>query len=143
MDTFSMDTFSIWHWLILLFVCILFVPLVMYILSFRKTASVINANGGKAPVNASWFLLIPIFSVVWYFIILMQMRSGLPNRALTKIDNQWWVFGMAAGATGVFSMLLSPVADTSIQLLLTVAQITLGIMHWVKLVQLRDSFSGS
>lgn len=136
-----MGSLSVWHWIVVVFLLAAIAPLVFYILSFRTTAAAVNAAGGNAPVNAAWLLLIPLFGVVWYFVLLIQLRAAMRSTNFGEPDNQWWIFGMAAGCLTLFSIVLPSVTVGLVQIVILVAQITLAVLHWFKLVQIRAHFS--
>ena len=138
-----MGAFSVWHWIVVIIVLpAVILPLVFYILSFRKTALAVNAAGGDAPVNLAWLLLIPLFATVWYFVLLIQLRGAMAKTGRIGIDPAWWTFGLIAGfgAVAQIVMGLIPLVGGMLALLCLLAQIVFAIFHWVNLVKVRKHF---
>jgi hypothetical protein len=132
-----MESFSIWHWLVVLLIV---APIIFYILSFRKTAAIVNAAGGSAPVNSAWFLLVPLFGMIWFFVLLIKLRNAMRNTVAGEPNNQWWIFGMLAAILSVTGMTLSSFFPDLISIFLLLTQIILAVLHWMKLVQVRQHF---
>jgi Ca2+/Na+ antiporter len=132
-----MESFSIWHWLVVL---LILAPIIFYILSFRKTAAIVNAAGGSAPVNSAWFLLVPLFGMIWFFVLLIKLRNAMRNTVAGEPNNQWWIFGMLAAILSVTGMTLSSFFPDLISIFLLLTQIILAVLHWMKLVQVRQHF---
>jgi len=132
-----MESFSIWHWLVVL---LILAPIIFYILSFRKTAAIVNAAGGSAPVNSAWFLLVPLFGMIWFFVLLIKLRNAMRNTVAGEPNNQWWIFGMLAAILSVTGMTLSSFFPDIISVFLLLTQISLAVLHWMKLVQVRQHF---
>jgi hypothetical protein len=131
-----MEYFSVWHWLVVLLVSS---PIVFYILSFRKTAKAVNADGGSAPMNSAWLLLIPLFGMIWFFVLLFQLRGAMRNTKSGEPDNQWWVLGILAAGLSVVAIFVA-MAPGILSILVLVAQFTLAVLHWIKIVQIRKHF---
>jgi Ca2+/Na+ antiporter len=132
-----MESFSIWHWLVVL---LILAPIIFYILSFRKTAAIVNAAGGSAPVNSAWLLLVPLFGMIWFFVLLIKLRNAMRNTVAGEPNNQWWIFGMLAAILSVTGMTLSSFFPDLISVFLLLTQIILAVLHWIKLVQVRQHF---
>ena len=132
-----MESFSIWHWLVVL---LILAPIIFYILSFRKTAAIVNAAGGSAPVNSAWLLLVPLFGMIWFFVLLIKLRNAMRNTVAGEPNNQWWIFGMLAAILSVTGMTLSSFFPDIISVFLLLTQISLAVLHWMKLVQVRQHF---
>jgi hypothetical protein len=109
-------------------------------LSFRKTAAIVNAAGGSAPVNSAWFLLVPLFGMIWFFVLLIKLRNAMRNTVAGEPNNQWWIFGMLAAILSVTGMTLSSFFPDLISIFLLLTQIILAVLHWMKLVQVRQHF---
>lgn len=132
-----MGSFSIWHWLVVL---LILAPIIFYILSFKKTAAIVNAAGGTAPVNSAWLLLVPVFGMIWFFVLLIKLRSAMRNTVAGEPNNQWWAFGMFAAILSVIGVTLSSFFPDLLNGFLLLAQIILAVLHWIKLVQVRQHF---
>lgn len=132
-----MESFSIWHWLVVL---LILAPIIFYILSFRKTAAIVNAAGGSAPVNSAWLLLVPVFGMIWFFVLLIKLRRAMRNTVAGEPNNQWWTFGMLAAILSVTGVTISSFFPDVLSVFLLLAQIILAVLHWIKLVQVRQHF---
>lgn len=133
----DMESFSIWHWLVVL---LILVPIIFYILSFRKTAAIVNAAGGSVPANSAWLLLVPLFGIIWFFVLLIKLRNAMRNTVAGEPNSQWWIFGMLAAILSVTGMTVSSFFPDFISVFLLLAQIILAVLHWIKLVQVRQHF---
>jgi hypothetical protein len=126
----------------LVVVVVALLPTILYILSFRKTGMAVNRSGGNAPVNSAWLLLVPMLNVVWYFVLLIQLRVAVTLSGRASRDNLWWTFGMIAGGVGVLDTILSAIVSSpGLQFLLVMAWLVFAILHWVNLVRLRTLFT--
>lgn len=132
-----MESFSIWHWLVVL---LILAPIIFYILSFRKTAAIVNAAGGSAPVNSAWLLLVPVFGMIWFFVLLIKLRRAMRNTVAGEPNNQWWIFGMLAAILSVTGVTISSFFPDVLNVFLLLAQIILAVLHWIKIVQVRQHF---
>jgi hypothetical protein len=138
-----MGALSIWHWLVVfLFVVIFLVPLVFYVRSYQKTATVLNLKGGNAPIGSVWLLFVPFVSIAWYFVLLFKLREAISLSKILPKRSLWWTYGLIAGSLYVLSFVgfrVLPFAG----LALSVAWITFGIMHWIELNALRRELEAS
>ncbi len=133
---------------VLLPILLLLSPLiafVFYILSYRKTAVAVNAAGGNAPVNSAWLLLVPLLGYAWFFVLLIQLKDAITKSGRNTDNSQWWIFGMIAGglfAIATFALLFKPdlIGLLGFNILVFAAWAVFAVLHWVKLVGLREHF---
>lgn len=91
-------------------------------------------------MNSAWLLLIPVFGMIWFFVLLIQLRRAMKNSAVGEPDNQWWVFGMLAGSLSVIGVIFSAFSAGLLNILLLLVQFIFAVLHWIKVVQLRKHF---
>lgn len=121
-----------------------YIPFVMYILSFRKTAEIVNLAGGNAPVNAAWLLLLPLLGIPLFFVLLIQLKAAIVKTGRNVVDSQWWTYGLIAGVIQVsgFFVAFAPTQTvvTIVAGAMTVFWFVFAILHWMKIVELRTYF---
>jgi hypothetical protein len=134
---------SIWHWLIVfLFILIPFIPLGFYVRSYQRAAAVLNSSGGNAPMASVWLLFVPIVGIAWYFVLLFKLREAIALSKISPKRSLWWTYGLIAGSLYVVSFIGFGVSSL-VGLVLSVAWLTFGIMHWIELNALRRELRGS
>ena len=88
-----MGSFSIWHWIIVLLVVgLIFAPLFFYVQTYQGVARILNVKGASAPTTSAWLLFVPLFSIAWFFVLLIKMKE-----ALDRTPPAW-----ATGVTSAF-----------------------------------------
>ena len=63
--------------LILIFIGIMMIPTIFYILTLQKTLNRCAPENRAMPPENVWLLLIPIFSMIWQFIVVGNIAKSL------------------------------------------------------------------
>ena len=115
-------------------------PASLYALSFRKTAAVVRAQGGNAPGASVWLLLIPFVGFLWFIALLYELRQAIDQTAAGGTANGgWWTYGWLAVLFELLQFLAEFRSDA--WSLLALAGVGCFVMHWWKLVALREELS--
>jgi hypothetical protein len=73
------------EWIIILTVLgLVLIPKIFYLISLQSTLDVISFGNRKMPSSNVWLLLIPLFGVVWHFIIVSNMADSIKAEADSK-----------------------------------------------------------
>ena len=56
---------------------IVFIPALLTLISIQNTLYVISAENRKMPPNQVWLVLIPVFGIVWQFIVVHRLSESL------------------------------------------------------------------
>ena len=127
----------------ILVVCAAWIPLLLYVYSFRQVARAVNAAGGGAPAGAVWLLLIPIFNYVWFFAMLFRLRAAVRRSGNEPPGNHWFVLGCTAGAIHLAQVLTGVLMHTDmlfVQAGIWLVWWVIGIFHWFRLEALQKTF---
>ena len=79
--------FGIGPWEILIILIILFisyVPLIFFILTLRKAILGCHVDNRKISQDSIWFLLIPIFNLIWMFFVVINLAKTLGDELIAK-----------------------------------------------------------
>jgi len=74
-------------WQHLLIVAIIFgmiIPWILYIQTLQKTLQEIKPENKTISDGNVWLLLIPIFNLIWHFIVVNKISNSLENEAKTR-----------------------------------------------------------
>lgn len=129
------------NWVLVL--CAAWIPLLLYVYSFRQTARAVNAAGGDAPVAALWLLLIPLFNYIWFFVMLYRLRAAIQRTGAEPRDNHWFVLGCTAGAIHLAQVLSGSLIHMDmlfVQAGIWLVWWVIGIFHWFRLEALQKTF---
>jgi hypothetical protein len=112
-------------------IAVLLLPAIFYLLTLQKALTRCSPeNRGMAP-GMVWLLLIPLFSIVWHFIVVTNMAQSLGaefrKRGIAEELKPGQSLGMAMCILGVCSII--PVLGV----LCGLAALVCWIMYWVKI----------
>lgn len=68
---------------------IVFVPVIFFLVTLQKTLTEISIENRKMPPNQVWLTLIPLFGVVWQFVMVNRISDSLKaefSKREIKID---------------------------------------------------------
>lgn len=127
---------SIWHWLI---VCILVVPYIYFCKSYKLLLSAIEPKHDGMPGNLAYLLLIPVFNVIWWLILLFNVKNALTKlreeTGLAKIVDGGFYFGLGS----VISWVLAWCLPAVVSIVMSITCVVLWIVCWRKVVEARKS----
>lgn len=61
----------------LVLVAIFSIPAILFCLSIQNTLKAIKPNNRKLPIYAGWLLLIPVFDIVWQFVVAVRLAKSI------------------------------------------------------------------
>src|SRR5262245_36202189 len=75
-----MGSINILQWLVpLLLLVLLLLPWILYIRSIQLTVEAIDPQRREMSPGTAWLLLIPIFNLIWLFIVVARIRHSFRN----------------------------------------------------------------
>ena len=73
------------EWILIFFVLgIMIIPKIFYIITLQNTLEAISAPNRKMESGNVWLLLIPLFNVVWHFIVVNNVADSIRAEADTN-----------------------------------------------------------
>src|SRR5690606_39828162 len=60
------------------------VPFIFYLRSLHSTFSAISIENRQMDPGKVWLLLIPIFGIVWHFVVVRDLTESIRNEAISK-----------------------------------------------------------
>ncbi len=76
----SSDTFQVLF--LLLFIILAFVPFIFFLITLQKTMNVISVENRKMPPSNVWLMLIPLFNIVWQFIMVSKISESVTEECI-------------------------------------------------------------
>ena len=67
---------------LLLFVVLALVPLIFFLLTLQKTMNVVSEENRKMPPSNVWLMLIPLFNIVWQFIMVNKIAESITEECI-------------------------------------------------------------
>ncbi len=119
--------------LTLLMFILFIIPFVFYLLTLQKTLKAISPENRKMPPSQVWILFIPLFGIIWHFIMISKIADSIKAESLIrdielKESRPGYRVGLAMcilNCIGLLSELLGAIAGLSI-----VAFIICWIIYW-------------
>lgn len=73
------------EWLFIFsFLGLLLIPKIFYLITLQSTFDAISVGNRKMPSGNVWLLLIPLFGIVWHFIIVNNLADSIRAEANSK-----------------------------------------------------------
>jgi|SRR5690348_5585120 len=71
---------------ILIFICLglVLIPAIFYVITLQSTFNTISSENRKMSSSNVWLLLIPVFGVVWHFIVVDNLAKSIDAEAKSK-----------------------------------------------------------
>lgn len=121
------------EWLIIFFALLItIVPAIFYILNLQSTLQAISPeNRRMVPANV-WLLLIPVFGIIWHFIIVNKMSESIKAES---VNNNILITEVKPGYNiGLAMCILSCVSIIPvIGIFASLGGLVCWIMYWVKI----------
>ncbi len=137
-----MGGLSIWHWIVVLVILLVFVlPWVLYIRSIQLTLMEIDPQYREMQPGSAWLLLIPLFNIVWLFIVVSRIRGSFKNLSEAGMLRHPTTAGSDVGLAMAICYALTLVPYLNI--LTGLAMVVLWIIHWVAVVNGRSEIMES
>jgi uncharacterized protein YacL len=123
--------------LLLAVVGIFLIPGIFYLLTLQNTLKAVSPENRKmAPANV-WLLLIPLFNIVWIFIVVTALANSLQREyekySVFKTSKPTYGIGMAMIVLQLSSIII-PFAN--------IAALVSWVIHWVQVNQCKNEILG-
>jgi len=109
---------------------ILLIPAIFYLITLQKALTVVSPQNRKMPPGQVWLMFIPLFNIVWYFIIVdavaVSFEREYAARGVGSEPKPTYSIGLATAILNVCGII--PI----IGVLAGLATLVCWIMHWVK-----------
>ena len=79
-STASSDTFQVLF--LLFFIVLAFVPFIFFLITLQKTMNIISVENRKMPPSNVWLMLIPLFNIVWQFIMVSKIAESVTEECI-------------------------------------------------------------
>jgi len=110
-------------------VAVLIVPTIFYLLTIQKALSRCSVESRTLSPGLVWLQLIPLFNLVWVFIVVINVSKSLGNefrrRGISESPNPGQGIGVAMAICSVLSII------PLVGYLTSVASLVLWIVYWV------------
>ena len=122
--------------LILVFfvLAVLLVPAIFFLLNLQKTLEAISPENRKMPPSNVWLMFIPIFNIVWQFIVVERIAASITDecerlKIPTRDSKPTYNIGLAWNICNFL---------TFIPLIGGLASLVTFIMYWVKVSEYKN-----
>jgi hypothetical protein len=114
--------------------CIFLIPAILYILTLQKTLNKCAETSRTMQPGMVWLLLVPIFNLIWHFLVVMGIAKSLGNefsrRGIPSADplpgQSIGLVMCICGCCGIIPVL---------GVLASLASLVLWIMYWIKVAE--------
>jgi len=126
------DLLQPWHLLVLgLFFCIFLIPAILYILTLQTALSKCAGSVRTMQPGEVWLLLIPLFNLIWHFLVVMGIAKSLRNEfARRGIPSADPLPGQSIGMAMCICACCGIIPILGI--LASLASLVLWIIYWIK-----------
>jgi hypothetical protein len=118
--------------LALALVALILIPKIFYLITLQSTLRAISEENRKMPPNNVWLQLIPLFGIVWHFIIIKNMADSISEEANLKnikIDEQKPAYNIGLAMCILDCFFIIPYLN----FLTGVASLICFILYWIKI----------
>jgi hypothetical protein len=116
----------------LLLVALILIPKIFYLITLQSTLKAISEENRKMPSNNVWLQLIPLFGLVWHFIIVKKMADSISaeaNLKNIKIDEQKPAYNIGLAMCILNCFFIIPYLN----ILTGIASLICFILYWTKI----------
>ena len=113
-------------------VALILIPKIFYLITLQSTLKAISEENRKMPPNNVWLQLIPLFGIVWHFIIVKNMADSISAEASLKnikIDEQKPAYNIGLAMCILDCFFIIPYLN----FLTGVASLICFILYWIKI----------
>jgi hypothetical protein len=118
--------------IILIVPLLVLIPMILYLLTLQNTLNAVSAENRKMPPGNVWLMLIPLFNIVWQFIIVDRMADSLKaefakRNIVTNEERPGYSIGLTCCILSCCSII--PILG----ILASIGGLICFIMYWVKI----------
>jgi len=110
---------------------VILIPAIFYLLTLQKTLERCSPESRTTSPGSVWLMLIPLFNLVWQFILVIRISSSLHNefskRNMIEEPEPGKALGLAYCILGVCSVI--PILG----ILTSITSLICWIIYWVKI----------
>lgn len=138
-----MSTMS-YEWIMILLLLAILVPFIFYLVTLQRTLAAIAIESRMMHPGQVWLLLVPLFNIVWQFIVISRMADSIKHECLRlniPVGEERPTFALGLTMTLLYlgSLVLN---QSSILPLLgsaaSLAALVCWIIYWVKINRYRN-----
>ncbi|MEP6597750.1 MAG: hypothetical protein ABJA71_17475 [Ginsengibacter sp.] len=118
----------------LIFLLLFIIPVIFFLLTLQNTLKLISPENRKMPPGNVWLILIPLFGMVWQFIVIRKISEAISEECIKlNIDVNEKMPAYTIGLVYCFSSILYliPILKTIGALVALVSWVT----FWIKVYQ--------
>ena len=126
----------------LLLVALILIPKIFYLITLQSTLKAISEENRKMPPNNVWLQLIPLFGIVWHFIIVKNMADSISaeaNLKNIKIDEQKPAYNIGLAMCILNCFFIIPYLN----ILTGIASLICFILYWTKINSYKSKITSS
>jgi len=111
---------------------LIFIPAIFYILNLQSTLQEVSRENRTMPPANVWLLLIPLFNLIWHFIVIKHMADSIRAEAMDRNvtltePHPAYNIGMAMCVLNILGII------PGIGTLASLACLVCWIIYWVKI----------
>ncbi|HRO45977.1 hypothetical protein [Agriterribacter sp.] len=127
------------EWIMILMLLAIVVPFIFYLITLQNTLAAIAIESRMMAPGQVWLLLVPLFNIVWQFILINRMADSIKNECLrlnipVAEERPTFVLGLTMTLLYLGSLVLN---QSSMSDLLgsvaALAALVCWIIYWVKI----------
>ena len=114
-------------------ILLIFLPGILYLRTLSGVLKKCSTQNRKMPPNQVWLLLIPLFNLVWQFVVMSKISDSLRKEYRERNITFKGDMGEAVGLFFCISIIIHILATASGTAFMILPTIVLWIIHWVKI----------
>lgn len=124
------------------FIAALLIPFIFYLVTLQSTLRIVSPENRKMPPSNVWLLLIPVFGLIWHFIVVSRMADSISAEAKAKgipVSEPKPAYGFGLVMCILKCMLFLPI----LHFYAGVAALVCWIIYWVKIAEYKNRLRAS
>ncbi len=119
---------------VFVFLLLFLIPFILFLLTLQKTMNAISMESRRMPPSNVWLMFIPIFNVVWQFIMVDKIAQSIGAECIklnipTKENKPTYNIGLAWNICSLLTFI--PLAGA-------LAALVTWILYWVKVNEYKN-----
>jgi hypothetical protein len=119
---------------------------ILFLLNLKRMLDQVNPDNRMVPPANVFLMLIPVFSLVYGFILFPKISESLrreyESRGMTMPGDGLKVLGSAFAGLSLFSMIVNYL-ETPLSAVVSIALLVIFIVYWVKSAQIKNALRSS
>lgn len=116
---------------------LLLIPRIFYLITLQSVFNTVSSENRKMPSANVWLLLIPIFGIVWHFIVIHKLADSISAEAKSKgipIQEARPAYNIGLAMCILNCMFFIP----GVNILTGIGGIVCWILYWVKITSYKN-----